>query len=155
MTKKKESAATPVATPKFNTNIHAIFATDVKKEEEGAWVEVNALWGLKIKIRRLRSDTSIKEYEKIVAEIFGEGHLRKMADITGDQSLQILKAQLARAVLIDWKNLRDTETGEDIPYTPETALELMEIKDFREFVWQAANERDTFKDASDADAVKN
>ena len=120
--------------PKFKTNIHAIFQTDSKLEEDGAWVEVNGFYGLKIKVRRLRSEASMKAYERIVVETFGEGKLRTPHDINKDQSLEILKRQLAEAVLIDWKNLRDTETGEEIPYSVETALELMEIADFREFV---------------------
>lgn len=141
--------------PKFNTNIHAIFQTDSKLEEDGAWVEVNGFYGLKIKVRRLRSEASMKAYERIVIETFGEGKLRTPNDINKDQSLEILKRQLAEAVLIDWKNLRDTDTGEEIPYSVETALELMEIADFREFVYQAASERDTFRGKADADAEGN
>lgn len=142
-------------TPKFKTNIHAIFQTDSKLEEDGAWVEVNGFYGLKIKVRRLRSEASMKAYERIVVETFGEGKLRTPNDINKDQSLEILKRQLAEAVLIDWKNLRDTETGEEIPYSVEAALELMEIADFREFVYQAASERDTFRGKADAEAEGN
>ncbi|QGH74822.1 hypothetical protein MAL1_00075 [Bacteriophage DSS3_MAL1] len=141
--------------PKFKTNIHAIFQTDSKLEEDGAWVEVNGFYGLKIKVRRLRSEASMKAYERIVVETFGEGKLRTPNDINKDQSLEILKRQLAEAVLIDWKNLRDTDTGEEIPYSVETALELMEIADFREFVYQAASERDTFRGKADAEAEGN
>ncbi|QJA43170.1 hypothetical protein [Phaeobacter phage MD18] len=141
--------------PKFKTNIHAIFQTDSTLEEDGAWVEVNGFYGLNIKVRRLRSEASMKAYERIVVETFGEGKLRTPNDINKDQSLEILKRQLAEAVLIDWKNLRDTETGEEIPYSVETALELMEITDFREFVYQAASERDTFRGKADAEAEGN
>jgi tRNA splicing endonuclease len=141
--------------PKFTTNIHTIFSTDKKLEEDGAWVEVNGLYGLKIKVRRLRSDASLKAYERLVRETYGEGKLRTPKDINPDQSLDILKQQLAEAVLIDWQNLRDTESGELIPYSVETARELMDINDFREFVYQAANERDTFRDKANADAEGN
>ena len=71
------------------------------------------------------------------------------------QSLEIIKRQLAEAVLIDWQNLRDSETGDDIPYSVEVAKELMEIGDFREFVFQAATERDTFRDKADKEAEGN
>lgn len=141
--------------PKFKTNIHAIFGTDTKLEEDGAWVEVNGFYGLKIKVRRMRSEASIKAYERIVTEVFGEGKLRTPSDITKEQSLDILKRQLAEAVLIDWKNLRDGDTGEEIPYSVEMALELLDIPDFREFVYQAASERDTFREKADADAEGN
>lgn len=140
---------------KLKTNIHAIFSTDKNLEEDGAWVEVSGFYGLKIKVRRMRSEKAIKAYERIIIEMFGEGKLRKPTDINADQSLEIIKRQLAEAVLIDWKNLRDTETGDEIEYSIETAKELMEIGDFREFVFQAASERDTFREKADADAEGN
>jgi hypothetical protein len=141
--------------PALKTNIHSIFSTAKNLEEDGAWVEVNGFYGLKIKVRRMRSDASMKAYERIVKEVFGEGKLRTPGDINADQSMDVLKQQLAEAVLIDWKNLRDAETGEDIPYSYEVARELMDITDFREFVYQAATERDTFREKADKDAEGN
>lgn len=141
--------------PAFNTNIHAIFGTDTSLEEEGAWVDVNVLYGLRIKVRRMRSDVALKAYERIVKETLGEGQLRKPGDINDKQSLEILKRQLAESILIDWENLRDSDTGDDIPYSAEVALELMEVKDFREFVYQAAMERETFRGESDEAAEGN
>lgn len=147
--------ATKAKTKPFKTNIHAIFQTDKGLEEEGSWVEVNGFYGLKIKVRRMRSDAAMKAYERIILEMFGEGKLRKPSDLDSDQSQEIIKKQLAEAVLVDWKNLRDVETGEDIPFSKEVAYELMEIGDFREFVYQAASERDTFREKTDAQAEKN
>jgi len=139
----------------LNTNLHAIFATDESLEEQGTWVEVNDFYGLEIKIRRLRSDAVLKAFEKIVRETYGEGKLRTPNELNDMQSNEILRRQLAEAVLIDWKGLRDAETGEDIPYSKETSYQLMGIKDFREFVYQASNERATFKEKADKDAEKN
>lgn len=147
--------ATKKTKPKFKTNIHTIFSTDKNLEEDGAWIDVNGFYGLKIKVRRMRSEASMKAYEKIVNETFGEGKLRTPSDINKDQSLDVLKRQLAEAVLVDWKNLRDAETGEDIPYDIETSRELMEIDDFREFVYQSATERDSFREQADDDAEGN
>lgn len=140
---------------KFKTNIHAIFGTDKKLEEDGAWVEVNGFYGLKIKVRRMRSEAAIKAYERIILEMFGEGKLRKPSDINAKQSQEIIKRQLAEAVLIDWVGLRDSETGDEIPYDIATALELMEVGDFREFVFQAANDRDTYRESADKEAEGN
>lgn len=137
------------------TNLHAIFSTDSHLEEDGAWVEVNDFYGLKIKIRRLRSDAVLKAFEKIVRETYGEGKLRKPDDLNGEQSDEILRRQLSEAVLIDWTGLRDAETGDDIPYSKEMSYQLMGIKDFKEFVYQAANERSTFREKADKDAAKN
>jgi len=146
---------TDTATPNFkNTNLHAIFATDESLEEAGAWVDINELYGLKIKVRRMRSDASLKAYERIVRERFGEGKLRKPEDLTGSESEEILKQQLAEAILIDWEGLYDAD-GNAVPYSVPAALAFLEVKDFREFVYQAANERGTFREKADEDAVKN
>jgi hypothetical protein len=149
------SSAEPAGPAKLKTNLHRIFATDEHLEEGGAWVDVNELYGLKIKVRRLRSEASIKAYEDIVRESFGEAKIRRPEDLNAKQSGDILTRQLARAVLIDWKGVYD-ENGDEIPYSEEAALAaLNEMKDFREFVYQAANERDTFREKADKDAAKN
>jgi hypothetical protein len=142
-------------TPIPVTNIHAIFQTDKNLEENGAWVTVNELYGLKIKVRRIRSKAALQAYENIVRETYGEGKLRRPQDLSEEDATEVTKRQLAEAVLIDWKNLRDVDTGETIPYSKEAALELMEVDDFREFVFQAANERDTFRTAHDEDGEGN
>jgi len=155
MTKAKTKSAEAAAPKPFKTNIHTIFGTDSKKEEDGAWVDVSDSYGLKIKVRRIKSDTAVKAYDKIVKERFGEGSLRKPGDITPDQYIEVMKEQLATAVLIDWKHLFDAETGDEIPYSLETSKMLMEVRDFREFVYQAAEGRESFREDEDKDAEGN
>jgi hypothetical protein len=150
MTKKAAAA-----TPKFRTNLHKIFATDTRLEEEGAWVVVNDFVGLSVKVRRMRSDAANRAYERLIRETLGEGKLRKPDEITADQSVDLLKQHLAQNILCDWKGLRDEETGVEIPYSIECSRALMDIKDFREFVLQAANERDTYRETADAEAEGN
>lgn len=143
----------------FATNLHNIFATDESLEEDGAWVVVNDLLGIKIKIRRLRADSVVKAFERIVRETYaaeeGEAMVRNPGNMSESQSILILQRQLAEAVLIDWKGVRDAKTGKEIPYSPQAALQMMKMKDFREFVYTKANERDTFREQSDKDAEKN
>jgi hypothetical protein len=149
MTKKTAAA------PKLRTNLHKIFATDSRLEEEGAWVVVNDFLGLSVKVRRMRSDAANRAYEKLIRETLGEGKLRKPEEITADQSVDLLKTHLAQNILCDWKGLRDADTGEEIAYSVECSRELMDVKDFREFVLQAANERDTYREAADTEAEGN
>lgn len=146
-----KKAAAPA---QFKTNLHKIFHTDESLEEDGAWVMVNELYGLRIKVRRLRSEAAIKAYERITRELFGEMKLRKAEDLDASQSLTILKRQLAESVLVGWEGVYD-EDGEEVEFSKEAALAMMEMKDFREFVYQAANERDTFREKADEDAEKN
>lgn len=148
-------AKQPAPTPKVKTNLHAIFATDKHLEEEGAWVEVNGIYGLEIKVRRLKSEASMKASERLMTELLGEGKIRKPDDIKPDQMREVMRRQIAEAVLIDWKNLRDAETGDEIAYSEEMAYDLLEYGDFFDFVYQAASERDAFKERSDKDAEGN
>lgn len=139
----------------IKTSIHNIFSTDLRMEEEGAWVEVNAMLGLKVKVRRMQSDAAVKAYEKLVREELGEGKARKGATDDPEKYLDILKDHLAQNILCDWKGVRNDDTGELIEYSAALSRELMEIKDFREFVLQAANQRDTYREKADADAEGN
>lgn len=149
---EQTTAAKPAA---LKTNLHAIFATDSHLEEDGAWVTVNELYGMKIKVRRMRSEASLKAYERIVRDTFGEGKLRRPEDLSAKQSEEILKRQLADAILIDWMGVYNSEDGTEIPFSRDAAYEMLGIKDFREFVFQAANERDTFREKADKDAEGN
>lgn len=138
------------ASPTFelNTNLHDIFHTNEALEEDGAWVTVNDFLGIKVKIRRLRSEAVVKAFEKIVRETYSDGEelARNPQGMSEEQSMLVLKRQLAEAVLIDWKGIRDKKTGEEIPYSPQAALQMMNMKDFREFVYEKANSRDTFRE---------
>lgn len=146
------------------TNLHAIFATDRSKEEDGVWIPVNAFQGLEIKIRRLKSDAVMKAFEKKMAENYGEGEFRKkQSEASKDTKIgeEVLILQLSCA-LIDWKGLLDTdadiEDGEEypeIPYSEELCLTLLQMRDFREFVYQHASDRDAFREKNDGDAEKN
>lgn len=148
-------ADTKKAKPKFSTNIHHIFATDKGLQEDGSWVVINELYDLAVKVRRMKSTAVAKANEKIIKEMFGEKRLRTPEDFSRDQAETITKRLLVEAVIVDWRNVRDDVTGEEIPYSKEAAEAFVEIEDFRDFVFQAANERDTFRAKHDEEAVKN
>lgn len=142
----------------FSTNIHSMFGTDEHLEEDGAWVWVNEYMGIRIKIRRLRSDAVLKAFERIVRETYtdnAEELVRNPDKLESGQNQLIVERQLAEAVLIDWEGIRDRKTGKEIPYSPQAALQMMKIKDFREFVYEKAAARDTFREQADKDAEKN
>jgi len=137
------------------TNLHAIFGTDERLEEGGAWVTVNEIYKLRVKVRRLRSDAVIKGYDRVSREVLDEKKVRRPEDLTNDESMEILKRQLAEYVIVDWEGVYNSNTGEEIPYSKEAALAMMEMKDFREFIYQAASERDAFREQADEEAEKN
>ncbi len=151
----KKSDDTEVA--EFTTNLHNIFHTDESLEEAGAWVTINDALGIKVQIRRLRSDAVIKAFERILRETYADAEeiARNPAGMSDEQSNFILKRQIAEAVIVDWVGVRDTKSGKEIPYSQQAALQLVGMKDFREFIYNAANSRDTFREKADKEAAGN
>ena len=141
----------------FSTNLHNIFATDESLEESGAWVMINPAMDIKLKIRRLRSDAVVKAFERILRETYSDAEemARNPEGMSEEQSMFILKRQLAEAVIVDWTGVRDTKSGKIVKYSPQAALRLMDMKDFREFVYEKASARDTFREKADKDAEGN
>ncbi len=139
---------------KLNTNIHRIFKTNKLLEDDGAWVDINELTNSKVKIRRAKSEAVQKAYQRILREEIGEANLRNPGAVTKEAAEKIAIRQIAEAIIVDWQ-IYDVDTGEDIPFDIDTAKELLAIDDFREFVVQAAQDRDTFKDKNDRDAEGN
>ena len=152
MTDKKTDAKTSSLA---KTSIHAIFATDNALEEDGAWVTVNTLTKLAIKVRRTNSDAVTKAADRVVREWTAAGSIVEGSEPGEDQMTELRRRQFADAVLIDWRNLKDLETGEEIPYSRDAAYALLGVKDFIDFVAQAAAERDTFRAKSMKDASGN
>ena len=139
------------------TSIHSIFATDRTLEENGAWVPINEFRNLAVKIRRSNSDTVVKGLETLFKEKFSgkSGKAVNFNDLSTDDLLALTTEHMAKYVLIDWKNLTDEDTGKNIPYSVATAVELLGVKDFREFVVQAAEGRAAFKESEDRAVEKN
>lgn len=136
------------------SNLHNIFNTSDSLEEGGAWVPVNDILGMKIKVRRMNSDAVLKSRERIMTEFFQDEANHDPDSIGEEESKRLLILQLADSVLIDWKGLK-TASKEPIPYSKEAAIEFLKMKDFREFVYQAANDRETFRQKADEEAEKN
>lgn len=136
------------------SNLHNIFHTSENLEEDGAWVTVNDILGMKIKVRRMNADAVVKAQEKIVRDYFSEENNRDLSKLSDSDSETLLILQMAEAVLIDWKGIKD-KNKTLIPYSKEAAVEFLKMKDFREFTYKAANDRETFRSQHDADAEKN
>lgn len=127
------------------------FGTSKVREEEGTWVDVSD--EIRVKLRRFNSRVSkdtMKEYEKGYRAV-GKKKLNP------EQIEELVTKVIAKAIIADWEGVTD-EDGKDIPCTFENKYAILsdeEMADFREFVANAANDRDVFAKELDADAEGN
>ncbi|MEQ8308002.1 MAG: hypothetical protein RIA09_15705 [Hoeflea sp.] len=136
----------------LKTNLHRNYAVDSKKEEEGVWKEFDG--GIKLKLRRLSSKASQdarREAEK--------PYTSQLRDKEPDPDIleKVFIQQLAHGVIVDWEGIEDDD-GKPVEFTPALAVELLSdeaLKDFRGEVIGFAISRDTFRAASNEDAVGN
>lgn len=136
----------------LKTSLHKNYAVDTSKEESGVWQDFEG--DISVCIRRLNSEIAVKAREE--AEKPHRVRARNK-DLSDDINEDIATRQLAYGVIADWKGITD-DKGEEIPYSGDTAYELLsdpELKDFRVMVFQYAADRTAFKKELDEDSVKN
>ena len=129
------------------TTLHNIFRTDRTQSEDGAWVTVNDLLGLKVRIRRLNSKPSLKAYEKALREAVGENAMKDLTKVDESVIERAIAYRIAYGVLVDWEGVKD-EKGKQIKFDAKFAYDLLcdpEMADFRDFILQQADTRDNFR----------
>lgn len=119
-------------------------------ETEGVWVDAGA--GLRLKIARANN----ANFDKVLSRLT-RPHLQRIRNGSfPDEDMKKLVWQAtAETILLDWENLEDEE-GNEVPYSPEKALELLtEYKDFRDMVSSYAQDATLFKQELDEEAKGN
>jgi hypothetical protein len=125
------------------------FKTDKALEENGVWVEYKEDFSMLIaRFGNEKCQAFLRKLRK--------PHLRQLRRGTMDEKigLEILRKATAKYILLGWKGL-DDDTGIEIPYSEEKALELLQTRDFFDEVVDIANDMDTFKSEDNEDAEKN
>lgn len=125
--------------------------TDQDLENQGAWVKLDHLTEVKIRSTssRLYQEQARKKYGPLASlvEIVG------VENVSRDQQEQMVQDLMAEVLIVDWKGL--TDKGVDVPYSLETAREIVKIPRFRDLVWKHAQALQTFKAKSNEGAAKN
>lgn len=126
--------------------------TDVRKENEGVWVDF--VLGIKLLIARARNPKYLALMQRLV-----DPHRQEIRSNEMDLEVlnDILKQVRAETVLLDWENIED-DKGITIPYSSEKALEFFkdpELKDFYTFVVITSENMENFKKNLVKDAEKN
>ena len=125
-----------------------IQSTTTGREVEGAWSKFKGSEFL------LASSNSIR-FQRIFGRL-QRPHAKQIERKTIDPSVQLdlMCEALAKAVLLDWKNVVN-DSGEQVPYSQEVALSaLKNNSEFRSFVIDTASDIGTFTDEDVAETVK-
>lgn len=120
-------------------DIFAAFATDEKKELEGAWFDVP---GGDARILVARSNNPryakalVKAYEKYAKA-------SKDSPTVEKQQENDYVRLLAEHILLGWEKVERNK--KPLPYSKESAEELLRIKDFRQFVQKCSDDFDAYR----------
>src|SRR3954468_10917457 len=126
-----------------------------RKVNEGAWITVNEeafpeLAGMSLHVRGLNN----RDFNRLQAKLTGSG---KRLSNGRDGAEHVLDECLVETIVLDWRGLKETDDGPDIPFSKEKFRELLDDDDvrivLRPAVVNAATEvRAEEQNATEADA---
>ncbi len=115
------------------------FATDEKSELEGIWEDVGE--GAKVLVARVGNKQYTERFKRL-----GKGLQRQLdrGTMPEDKQAAILISILADTILLDWEGFADE--GKTLPYSKENAKAMLKkYPDFRQFVWDIANDSENYR----------
>jgi len=129
------------------------FMTDPELEKAGRWVEW--LGGIRLRVARWGNPAFEAELERL-----REPHIKEHRNGTLPTELaeEITKRAAASTILLDWANIQDEETLEDLPYSPEVGFRYLSdprCRDFWLYVCSSAMRAANYRLGADADAKKD
>lgn len=136
-------------------NIYKEFQTDIEKEEEGIWYEIDKDSAIRFK------PFGNKEHLKRLDDLRRPHRaLYRKKKTTGSEKEQFQKIDneihlkaITTDVLLDWKGVKDNK-GKNIKYTPEKALSIFldpSMKEFADFIVEIVTNKDHFKKYDEED----
>ncbi len=128
------------------------FATDPKKEVEGAETEIPGCGSTKFLVARVGSAA----YKRILNTLYKKHKavLESNSDEAQNISDKVMAEVYAKTVLLGWSGTVRYK-GQDLPYSEANAKTLLQHKDFRAIVEGVAGDLNAFKVVSEAEEVKN
>lgn len=125
-------------------DIFKSFATDEKREVEGAWFDVPG-GDARIKVAR----SSNTRYAKAVVKAYEKFEKAAKNAHTERQQEQEYNRLLAQYILVDWENVEFQ--GQSLPYSIPSAEKLLQIRDFRLFVQKCSDDFDAYRAEQEED----
>lgn len=134
----------------MQTNLHAMFATNEVKEEDG--VEVPLGEGISITVRSFKSKKVFEANRRIRKQY---AHLTRKGTLPDHIAEEIALRLLCEAVVVGWKGIID-EAGAEVPYSPEACRALLtDLKHLRDELAAKAMDFTSFQDELDEAALGN
>jgi hypothetical protein len=126
--------------------------SDPELEREGVWQDYEL--GIRVKVARMGNQA----FDECVRKL-SEPHLSgfRRNKLPSEVLERITKQAVARHILLGWEGI-DGEDGKPLPYSEETALEILNdpaLADFYKFVLLAANEAELFRRKDMEEAAGN
>lgn len=131
------------------------FKIDPNRKEDGAWVDIPQLPGVKFKVKGIGNREWNKVAEREAIHIpFSE---RKGGEIPSERQETITNTCILEAGLLDWSGIVDDD-GEAVPYSAEVASKLISdpaYERFRDAVLSACHRVVEIEDDHQKEAEKN
>lgn len=118
-------------------DIFAHFATDEKKEIEGAWFDLPGDNGQILVARNTN-----EKYARAIVKAYERYKNAKGVEAEKRQEREYIRL-LAEHILVDWKDIE--WKGQPLPYSTQNAEMVLAIKDFRIFVQKCSEDFEAFR----------
>ncbi len=125
------------------------YKTDPALEEHGVWEDLGE--GAKLLVARANNPAYVRAYRRIPRGIRRQFEAGSLPDTQSDN---IICDIMSKTLLLDFENLAIGKKA--LKYSPEEAKKvLLAYPDFRELVWQIANETQRYHEDAVEEDVKN
>jgi hypothetical protein len=143
------------------TNLFAMYGSDKNLETKGKWIvlgpDENATafliaraGGANTKFSKLLAE-KLRPWQKLI-----QHNARKPTQEVLDIITKMQKETFVEACLLDWRNVRIEESGENVPYSPEAAFKLFDqLPDLFLDLFNQADQVQTFQHDSLEDEAGN
>jgi len=120
------------------------YATNVKAEEEGQWVDFGD--GIEVKVRRVNSAKSKEVRRQLEKPYEKQFRGREYPDSLQEE---LVNKQIAKVLIVDWKGVPNPDDEDSEEPFPATEANIMTVitryKDFREDILTACMSQATFQ----------
>jgi hypothetical protein len=134
-------------------SLYDAYGINQKDAEEGKWFTlVPGEKPIRFKIRRFKSQKSREVRERLEAPYRAPG---KPFVLPVAVSEQMLREQMAEAIIADWENVTDRD-GNQVPYSKEAALKfLTDLPELSDELAQLCLNIDNYREGREGDITKN
>lgn len=136
------------------------FEIDTKAQDEGAWVPLTlpGADGIEVKLRSSRGEKFRRAVDRVTEHHSDEKLKRalrsKKRERSGPAAIRLYREVVADFCLLDWRGMKDSETGAEVAYSRDLAYQLMteaQYEVFADAVVAAAGSVGLASDDDDAD----